>query len=256
MVVYCHVGARHCHYCPLKCKQKDKQGSRAGGGAETWEVISHPACQCSSAPPAPALALPRTRTPAMPACGCAAVAGDGGAAAMLAARRLPAPCSTSTALASPAGLPRRRPPRLPHDARRSHSAASIGECDGSCATCRLPRPASEGNHVVNATAASPFSIDLTIHQPDSKSCCRKESCAGPRQCDHKHGSKPARNSSQPVVVKHLPANCQTHLARTIHRIVRGQAAHLIAEGAQKYSKGDRMGALRMFDRALDEVRVG
>ena len=22
MVVYCHVGAKHCHYCPLKCKNK------------------------------------------------------------------------------------------------------------------------------------------------------------------------------------------------------------------------------------------
>ena len=22
MVVYCHVGAKHCHYCPLKCKER------------------------------------------------------------------------------------------------------------------------------------------------------------------------------------------------------------------------------------------
>ena len=28
MVVYCHVGAEHCHYCPLKCKNKGLQAFR------------------------------------------------------------------------------------------------------------------------------------------------------------------------------------------------------------------------------------
>ena len=28
MVINCHVGAKHCHYCPLKCKKKGLQSFR------------------------------------------------------------------------------------------------------------------------------------------------------------------------------------------------------------------------------------
>ena len=50
MVVFCHVGARHCHYCALKCKKK---------GLQSFRVFRIAGQHCPGCPPPPQGPVPR-----------------------------------------------------------------------------------------------------------------------------------------------------------------------------------------------------
>ena len=45
MVVYCHVGAKYYHYCPLKCKKKGLQTAAFSGASKDLCVCWSP-CRC------------------------------------------------------------------------------------------------------------------------------------------------------------------------------------------------------------------
>ena len=77
MVIYCHVGAKHCHYCPLKCKKKGLQSFRPSKLLQCRPPSPPPRGherRCQGAPPVvrrgallpaprPLAVLPRTSPP-------------------------------------------------------------------------------------------------------------------------------------------------------------------------------------------------